>query len=62
MLRIHDLNGRLVRSIALGSGRTGTLWWDGDDGNGRSLSAGIYFATLAARDASVTRKIVLVTP
>jgi len=61
-LRIHDLHGRLIRSITLDGERTGSVWWQGDGDDGHPLASGIYFVTLDARDASVTRKVVLVRP
>jgi hypothetical protein len=60
VLRIHDLDGRLLRSIPLGVGDSGTASWNGDDDDGRRLASGVYFVTLATHDASVHRKLVLV--
>jgi len=50
MLRIYDVGGRLVRTVADGVFAAGEhrLAWDGRDAAGRPLGAGIYFATLQA--------------
>ncbi len=44
-LRIFDLQGRLVRSLARGSYPQGfhTTTWDGKDEQGRDVASGIYF-------------------
>jgi hypothetical protein len=60
LLLIHDLNGRLRRTLALGPDGAGTMAWAGDDDNGRPLPSGMYFVTLDAAEASVTRKLVLI--
>ena len=43
---IHDTTGRLVRVLEDPSRRAGgrALFWDGRDGNGHPVAAGIYFA------------------
>jgi|KBSSwiStaDraftv2_1062776.scaffolds.fasta_scaffold108508_2 hypothetical protein len=47
-LRIHDLAGRELRSLATGHYTAGphTLVWDGRDANGRRVSAGVYYVRL----------------
>ncbi len=42
-LRIYDVAGRLVRELPAGNARgTLTVKWDGVDGKGRSVAAGVY--------------------
>lgn len=47
-LRIHDLRGRLIRSVSGGEMRDGRLEtvWDGRDSSGRSAPSGRYFYSL----------------
>jgi hypothetical protein len=55
------VSGRLVRRYDLvGTGEAGDLVWDGRDGTGRPLPAGIYFVRLAGAGMQVTRKLVRV--
>src|SRR5262245_30525680 len=60
-LRIYDLAGRVVRSLAtarpLGGG-THAVAWDGRNGEGREVPAGVYFASL--RESGRERRAVLV--
>jgi len=52
-LSIHDVQGRLIRSLADESRTPGRheISWDGLDMAGRPVSAGAYFARLAAESA-----------
>jgi flagellar hook assembly protein FlgD len=61
-IRIHDLSGRIVRSVPLPAGRSGTLAWNGEDQHGHAVPPGIYFVALVAPGASVHRKLVLLSP
>jgi hypothetical protein len=60
-LTIHDISGRLVGVIItrtpMVSGRH-TTEWQGVDGSGKPLAAGVYFYRLAANGESATRKVV----
>ena len=58
---LHDLGGRTLRSYALSPGETG-LSWDGRDGQGRSVPAGIYWVRVeaASRMPVVTGRVLLV--
>ena len=62
-LVVHDMAGRAVRSLVdgetIGAGRH-ELVWDGRDGAGRVLPAGVYFCRLDAAGRAVTRRMVLV--
>jgi len=68
-LRVHDLTGRVVRTLANGATRPGryTVNWNGRDDRGRELARGVYFCRMQAtcRSASTagdyrsTEKLVL---
>jgi hypothetical protein len=60
-LRVHDLQGRVVRTLAEGSLPSGlhALDWDGRDEGGRTLSNGLYFVRLAHPDGAVVRTVAL---
>jgi flagellar hook assembly protein FlgD len=60
-LNVHDIGGRLVRSLAKGPGRAGRhrARWDGRDSRGQPVAAGIYFVTLRLGEERFVRKIVL---
>lgn len=60
-LTIHDLGGRLVRTLvdeAQGAGGH-VAPWDGRDNEGQPVSGGVYVYRLAAGSAVETRKMVL---
>jgi hypothetical protein len=59
-LSVIDASGRLCRTIASGSLPAGAHeWvWDGRDGAGRSLAAGVYWIRLDTEAGTVTRKAV----
>lgn len=61
-LRIYDLGGRLVRTLAEGSLPPGehAVVWTGDREGGGQVSSGVYFATLEAAGARDTRKLMLI--
>jgi flagellar hook assembly protein FlgD len=48
-LRVYDLSGRLVRTLADGELDAGyhSLSWDGRDGDGRAVAAGVYLTRLS---------------
>jgi hypothetical protein len=59
-LTIHDLRGRLVRSVPLTPG-SGGLWhavWDGENSDGDRVPSGVYFARAGSAGA-VGRLVVL---
>ena len=60
-LRIYDISGRLVRSLAAGTvqdaGRY-SLDWDGRDDAGAATAAGLYFSRLEAGGVRETRRLV----
>ena len=60
-MRIYDTAGRLVRSLADGPAEAGagSLVWDGRDGGGRHVPAGVYFYRLRAEGRVLTRKMMV---
>jgi hypothetical protein len=61
LLQVHDLTGRVVRTLCASSMKRGaySVTWDGRDHLGRSLSNGVYFCRLVAGDYRATEKLVL---
>ncbi len=62
-LRIHDLAGRLVRTLVAGEIRAAgdhAVVWDGRDDPGRPVAAGVYLCRLEAGGASRSRRLVLI--
>lgn len=61
-LRIYSASGELVRDLLfdvelpVGEHR---VTWDGKDGNGRAVSAGVYFMRLEAGGVPVVARMVL---
>jgi len=63
-LKVFDLSGRLVRTIADGvqpAGR-GEASWNGTQDDGRPAPNGVYFYRLSTRTGSETRKMILKRP
>ena len=60
-LRVHDLSGRLVRTLLSGSAQAGlrTATWDGKDESGRDLPSGIYLCRLSAGKQNRNLKLTL---
>ena len=60
-LRVHDLTGRVVRTLCASSMKRGTysVTWNGADDRGRELARGVYFCRFTAGDYRVTEKLVL---
>ncbi|MBK9303611.1 MAG: VCBS repeat-containing protein [bacterium] len=61
-LAIYDAGGRLLRRLRHGVAEPGrhTAVWDGRDGRGERVGAGLYFARLTAPGADRTLKLMLV--
>jgi alpha-beta hydrolase superfamily lysophospholipase len=59
---VHDLRGRRLRTLFHGHLNPGRhdLRWDGRDGAGRELPAGVYLARAAGRDATAGCRLALV--
>jgi len=60
-LTLHDLTGRVVRTLVNAGGGPGrySVVWRGNDDRGRELAPGIYFCRFVAGDISSTEKLVL---
>jgi photosystem II stability/assembly factor-like uncharacterized protein len=57
-LRIHDVTGRLVRTLHAGPAEGVTsVTWDGRAANGRLVAPGVYFARLVTDEVSRSVKI-----
>ncbi len=61
-LSIHDIAGRLVRSLVVGSQAAGVhaVAWDGRDDGGRDAPSGVYCARLVTDGACLSQKLALV--
>jgi hypothetical protein len=62
MLRIYDMQGKLVRELVNGDRKSGfhEIIWSGRDENGRRVSAGTYVCRLSVRgEFEAKRKLVL---
>ena len=65
-LRIHAVDGSLVRTLSLGhktigtyQSRTRAAYWDGRNASGEPVASGVYFYTLTAGDFNATRKMLI---
>jgi hypothetical protein len=61
-VRIFDVSGRRIRTLADGPMRAGGGWsllWDGLDDGGRRAPSGVYFCRLEAGETTATRRMVL---
>jgi hypothetical protein len=58
-IEVFDLAGRLVRALAA-PGAEGSILWDGKDGAGRDVAAGVYFVRAADRDPAETKRVILI--
>ena len=65
-LTIYDVNGRIVRTLALGhqsaglyQNRARAAHWDGRNTFGEPVASGVYFYTLKAGAFSATRKLLI---
>lgn len=61
-LRIYNLSGQLVKTLAAGTEQPGEhrIGWDGNDDRGRATPAGVYFVRLNAVGYSRTERMVVV--
>ena len=61
VLSIHDISGRLVRTLVSRAMSSGTYLeeWDGRDASGNAVASGVYFYRLTAGNRVLTRKAVL---
>ena len=65
-LTIYDINGQVVRKLALGhqaagvyQSRSRAAYWDGKNAFGEPVASGLYFYTLTAGDFTATRKMLI---
>ena len=65
-LTIYAVNGRLIRTLALGDQPAGmyqtrprAVYWDGKNEVGEQVASGVYFYTLKAGDFTATRKMLI---
>ena len=60
-LQVHDLTGRVVRTLVASSMKRGAyrVAWDGKDGHSRTLANGVYFLKFTAGDYRQTHKLVM---
>ena len=65
-LTIYDMNGQLVRRLALGYQAAGlyrspsrAVYWDGRNQLGESVASGPYFYTMTAGEFTATRKMII---
>ena len=60
-LRVHDLTGRVVRTLCASSMKRGaySVNWSGTDDRGRELARGVYFCRFSADGIRATEKLVL---
>ena len=65
-LTIYDMNGRLIRRLAVGHraagmyrSRSRAAYWDGRNQLGESVASGLYFYTLTAGEFSATRRMLI---
>jgi flagellar hook assembly protein FlgD len=61
-LTVHDVSGRLVRQLENGPRQRGfhAVRWDGSDGRGHAVPAGVYFVRFAAGGKVTTGRVTLV--
>lgn len=59
---VHDVRGRLVRSLDRGVYPAGprTITWDGSDDNGSRLPSGSYLVTLQTPDQVITERVIMI--
>ena len=65
-LTIYDMNGKLVRHLALGHqaagmyrSRSRAAYWDGRNQHGESVASGVYFYSLTAGEFTGTRRMLI---
>lgn len=60
-LVIHDVTGRLVRKFVLVPDiQCGTIFWNGRDEEGRSVSPGVYVYRIKTGECTISRKMIKV--
>ena len=61
LLTIHDLSGRLVRSLPITEHQTlnTEVTWDGRDSQGKKVNSGVYFYSIKHKDSGAKGKFVI---
>jgi flagellar hook assembly protein FlgD len=61
MVSIHDVSGRVVRTLAMSGQQSAviSLVWDGRDSQGRRCAAGVYVVKLTSESGCLTGRAVL---
>jgi hypothetical protein len=66
-VRIYNLKGQLIRTLALGQKTVGTYmtkdkaaYWDGRDDSGEKVASGMYFYALQAGEFKATKRMIIV--
>jgi hypothetical protein len=61
-IRVYDLGGRVVRTLADGEFAAGehVVTWDARDDGGQSVRPGMYFARMTTREGTALRKMLFV--
>ena len=66
MLTIYDLNGKIIRRLAMGyqaagmyRSRSRAVYWDGRNQLGEPVASGLYFYTLTTGDFTATRRMLI---
>jgi flagellar hook assembly protein FlgD len=61
-MNAHDVSGRLVQRLESGPRQRGihAVRWDGSDGRGHAVPAGVYFVRFHAGDKVSTGRLTLV--
>ncbi|MCG2716428.1 MAG: hypothetical protein L6422_09180 [Candidatus Marinimicrobia bacterium] len=59
-LTIYDVNGRQVITLVDGKRKPGiyAVIWNGKDGSGRPVSAGVYIFILECQDVILSKKMI----
>jgi flagellar hook assembly protein FlgD len=60
-LKLYDITGRLIRTLASGQQAGGSYAapWDGKDENGREVSSGVYLYQLKTGGFQSTQRLTL---
>ena len=63
-VRLYDVSGRWLGTLfeaELPAGATRLVPWDGKDGKGRLLPAGVFLARFTAPGVGITRRMILLS-
>jgi len=60
IINIYNIKGQIVKTLVSESLKSGTysIVWNGDDQNGKKVSAGLYFTRIQAQGKALTNKMV----